>query len=75
MNLAQSTRFLRASSFALSAALAGVIQPHSAVAQGFPERTVTMIVPFPAGGPIDFAARLVAQKLSASLNNNWRSLT
>lgn len=31
---------------------------------GFPNKSVRVIVPFPAGGPADFVARLVGQKLS-----------
>lgn len=38
-----------------------------ACAQSYPNRTVTIVVPFPAGGPLDFTARLLAEKLSASL--------
>jgi tripartite-type tricarboxylate transporter receptor subunit TctC len=33
-------------------------------AQNFPDRTVRIIVPFPAGGPTDILARIVAQKMS-----------
>ena len=33
----------------------------------FPERPVTLIVPFPAGGSTDLVARVVAEKMSASL--------
>ena len=33
-------------------------------AQGFPDRPVRMVVPFPAAGPLDMMARLYAQKLS-----------
>jgi tripartite-type tricarboxylate transporter receptor subunit TctC len=36
-------------------------------AAGFPERTITVIVPFPAGGASDTAARMVAGKLSERL--------
>jgi tripartite-type tricarboxylate transporter receptor subunit TctC len=36
-------------------------------AQGFPERTIKIVVPFPAGGPTDVAARLIAQSLSSKL--------
>lgn len=35
------------------------------VAQGYPNRTVTMIVPFPPGGGTDVGARLIAQRLTA----------
>ena len=36
-------------------------------AQDFPNRNITMIVPFPAGGPIDATARFIAQPLSERL--------
>jgi tripartite-type tricarboxylate transporter receptor subunit TctC len=36
-------------------------------AAGFPERNITMIVPFPAGGASDMAARMVVAKLSERL--------
>jgi tripartite-type tricarboxylate transporter receptor subunit TctC len=39
----------------------------TAGAQDWPSRPVTMVVPFPAGGPIDFIGRLLAQKLSENL--------
>jgi tripartite-type tricarboxylate transporter receptor subunit TctC len=35
-------------------------------AQAYPNHPVKLIVPFPAGGPIDVMARLLAQKLSAT---------
>ena len=35
-----------------------------AVAQSYPEKTVTMVAPFPAGGSVDLVARAVAQQMS-----------
>ena len=40
---------------------------HGAVfAQGYPEKTVVMVAPFPAGGSVDLVARAVAQQMSES---------
>jgi tripartite-type tricarboxylate transporter receptor subunit TctC len=39
----------------------------AARAQTYPERTLTMIVPFSAGGPTDTVARLVAQGMASAL--------
>lgn len=36
-------------------------------AQGFPDRAVTLVVPFAAGGSTDVVARIVAQKMSEDL--------
>ena len=36
-------------------------------AQAYPARPVKAIVPFPAGGPLDFVVRLVSEKMSVSL--------
>src|SRR5205807_4394319 len=33
-------------------------------AQTFPTRTVTIVVPYPPGGPVDLLARLIAQEAS-----------
>lgn len=38
-----------------------------AQAQAYPTKTITMIVPFAAGGPTDTVARLVAQSMSTTL--------
>ncbi|MBI3045691.1 MAG: tripartite tricarboxylate transporter substrate binding protein [Betaproteobacteria bacterium] len=35
-----------------------------AAAQGYPEKPVTMVAPFPAGGSVDLVARAVAQQMS-----------
>jgi tripartite-type tricarboxylate transporter receptor subunit TctC len=38
-----------------------------ALAQDYPTRTVTLIVPYPPGGGVDAMARVVAEKLAAVL--------
>src|SRR5437588_4327806 len=42
-----------------------------ALAQPYPSRTVSLIVPFPAGGSVDVVARLLVQKLNESLGANF----
>lgn len=39
----------------------------TAQAQNYPERTITMVVPFAAGGPTDTVTRLVAESMSKDL--------
>jgi tripartite-type tricarboxylate transporter receptor subunit TctC len=39
----------------------------SASAQSYPSRLIKLVLPFPPGGPTDGAARLIAERLSASL--------
>ena len=41
--------------------------PQPAAADDYPSHPITMIVPYPAGGGVDFMGRLVAQNLSVSL--------
>lgn len=47
-----------------------VLAPSVLRAQSFPSRPITLVVPYPAGGPTDAIARFVAQDLSASLGQN-----
>jgi len=42
----------------------------AARAQEFPSRVIRMVVAFPAGGPTDFVARLLADKLKTLLGQN-----
>ena len=44
-------------------ALAGLAATRGARAQGFPSRPITIVVPYPAGGPVDVTARLIAQSV------------
>jgi tripartite-type tricarboxylate transporter receptor subunit TctC len=41
-----------------------------ALAQGFPNKSIKMIVPYPPGGPTDVQARIVAQKLGDLLGQS-----
>jgi tripartite-type tricarboxylate transporter receptor subunit TctC len=54
------------------AALLGVLcLAAPASAQQYPSRPVTIIVPYPAGGPVDETARVVAQSLSDKLKQSF----
>lgn len=52
---------------ALATTLAISTAAFSAQAQNYPERTITMVVPFAAGGPTDTVTRLVAESMSKDL--------
>ena len=39
-------------------------------AQDFPSRTITIVVPYPPGGPIDLLARLIAQEAASDLKQS-----
>ncbi|WP_269930081.1 tripartite tricarboxylate transporter substrate-binding protein [Aminobacter sp. HY435] len=51
----------------LTAAATLALFPLAANAQAFPERTITVVVPFAAGGPTDTVTRLVAESMSKDL--------
>lgn len=51
----------------LTAAATLAVFPLAANAQTYPERTITVVVPFAAGGPTDTVTRLVAESMSKDL--------
>ena len=51
----------------LLAVAAASLLPLAAVAQDFPTRTITITVPFAAGGPTDTVARLIGQSMGKQL--------
>jgi tripartite-type tricarboxylate transporter receptor subunit TctC len=56
---------------AVVVAVGAVLGPcGSAAAQSYPERSVRMIIAFPAGGTIDTLGRIVAQKLTEAWGQN-----
>ncbi|MEO8537485.1 MAG: tripartite tricarboxylate transporter substrate binding protein [Betaproteobacteria bacterium] len=66
-------RFSEARGYALAlcaavAGLASAVAP--AVAQTFPAHPAKLVVPFPAGGPLDATGRTIAQKLSEAWGQN-----
>ena len=52
------------------AGLAALSLSTTAHAQSFPSRTITIVVPYPPGGPIDALARLIAQEGAGDLNQS-----
>src|SRR5262249_60481879 len=52
---------------AAAAAAVGVAFGGHALAQDYPAHTITLIVPYPPGGGVDALARVVAEKLAATL--------
>jgi tripartite-type tricarboxylate transporter receptor subunit TctC len=60
----------RALSLALAIALLG-LAPAAAFAQAYPSRTVTVVVPFPAGGSVDGVARILVQKLNETVGQHF----
>jgi tripartite-type tricarboxylate transporter receptor subunit TctC len=47
-----------------SLVLLGAVSAHAAT---YPSRTISMVVPFPAGGPSDVIARIIADHMSKTL--------
>jgi len=55
----------RAFTFALAAAALGAAAP--ALAQGYPAKPITLVVPYPAGGANDMLGRLLGQKMGEAM--------
>src|SRR5579862_4842827 len=51
----------------LTTLLFGLATAWPAAAQSFPSHPITMVVAFPAGGPTDVMARLVAERMATRL--------
>ena len=51
----------------VSVVLGLLLFPLSASAQNYPSRPITMVVPFPAGGPSDVVARIIAEHMGKTL--------
>ncbi|HRA24808.1 MAG TPA: tripartite tricarboxylate transporter substrate-binding protein, partial [Usitatibacteraceae bacterium] len=54
----------------LAAALAALVASTAVLAQDYPNRTISIVVPFAAGGPTDTVTRLVAQSMSKTLGQS-----
>ncbi len=60
----------RSASRIIALALALAAMPGVALAQGYPTRSITVVVPFPAGGPSDVVARIITEAMSKSLGQS-----
>ena len=57
---------MKRSTFLAAAAIALGLAAPGALAQGFPNKPIRMVVPFPAGSATDMAARVIGQQLSTT---------
>lgn len=58
---------MKSLAYAVAGILAAVLPTMAAQAADYPDRTITAVVPFPAGGASDITARLVTGKLAERL--------
>jgi tripartite-type tricarboxylate transporter receptor subunit TctC len=62
----EKTMFTMTRTLALALALAGLV-PATALPQAYPSKPIRLIVPFPAGGGVDYIGRIVGKGLSERL--------
>jgi tripartite-type tricarboxylate transporter receptor subunit TctC len=60
------TKFMRAIALGVACLVSG-----SAFGQQYPNKPVKIIIPFPAGGVTDLGGRLIAQRLSEKLGQQF----
>jgi tripartite-type tricarboxylate transporter receptor subunit TctC len=62
-------------SLALAASLAAAWLPAAAQTPAWPAHSITLVVPFAAGGPTDVVARTLAAVMGKTLGQTWWSRT
>lgn len=65
-----SPSFSRRGCLAFAACAAAALAAPAAQAQAYPAKPITMVIPFPPGGPTDMVARLLAQKMTEQMGQN-----
>ena len=65
MTMTKMTR--RSTAIAAVLMLSGICLPHMVHADDFPNKNITAVVPFPAGGPSDVVARIVTDQMGKIL--------
>ena len=71
MNANVRSKFRRARGIALALLVAAVAAaPAPAPAQSFPSKPITLIIPFPPGGPTDVLGRVLAENLALQLKES-----
>src|SRR3954447_10323581 len=70
-SLEEAMRQTRRSFLALTASAASALIPSSGWSQTYPARKVQIVVGFPAGGPLDIAARTIAPALTARFGQEF----